>query len=164
MSKEQSRLVIQQGAVLPGMVRVLSVILGIVASLTIIGIPLGLLGFGLAIYMGGTEIDLGSKNVREYNGLLGARWGKWQPLAPFKAIVILRKRRVSTMYSRGQIAMDEVEMNHDVVLVDRAHRMKFVVRACDTEEEARTLAAKIAGATGYAVERYAPHRINPQRR
>ncbi len=78
--------------------------------------------------------------------------------------MILRKRRVSTMYSRGQIAMDEVEMNHDVVLVDRAHRMIFVVRACDTEEEARTLAAKIAGATGYAVERYAPHRINPQRR
>lgn len=76
MSMDQSRSVIQQGAVLPGMMRVIAVGAGVIASLTIIGIPVGLLCFGVAVYYGGTEIDLESKKVRAYNELLGARWGK----------------------------------------------------------------------------------------
>ena len=85
-------------------------------------------------------------------------------MAPFTAIVLLGKRRVGTMYSRGQVALDQVEMNHDVTLVDATHRKKFLLRACDSIEEARVLSAAVAQYSGLPIERYAPQRIGERRR
>ena len=46
----------------------------------------------------------------------GHAGGNDESLEPFKTVVILAKRRVSTMYARGQVAMDQVEMDQDEVV------------------------------------------------
>ncbi|MBX2979804.1 MAG: hypothetical protein KF905_10950 [Flavobacteriales bacterium] len=140
--------------------RILLVFVGLIFSIVLIGLAI----LAMAIYHVGTEINLEHTRIREYGSLFGLRRGKWKPLAPFSAIVILGKRRVSTMYSRGQVALDQVERNHDVTLVDATHRKKFLLKACDSIEEARVLAEQVATFTGFPIERYAPRRISERRR
>lgn len=157
---ERRTMVIEQGAFFPGVMRILFVIVGAALSIVLIGLPI----LAMAIYRVGTELDVDRARVREYGSLLGMRWGKWLPMAPFKAIVILGKRRVGTMYSRGQVALDQVELNHDVTLVDATHRRKFLLKACDSLTEARSLSASVAQYTGLPIERYAPQQIGERRR
>ncbi len=146
-------LVIDQGLFFPSAMRILFVFVGFFLSIFLIGLPI----LAMAIYHVGTEVDMERSCIREYGSILGMRWGKWIPIDPYKAIVILGKRRVGTMYSRGQVALDQAEINHDVTLVDGAHRRKFLLKACDT-------AAEAADRTGLPIERYAPERIGPRRR
>lgn len=172
MSAKRTILVNEQGALLPLVMRLFSVVVGLAAllivaiatNLFIVGLPFGILGLGLAVYRAGTEIDLANNRIREYGSVLGIRFGKWKPLAPYMAIVILGKRRVSTMYSRGQVALDQAEQNYDVTLVDETHRKKFLLKACDSIEEARSLAEQVASFTGFPIERYAPRPIGERRR
>ncbi len=153
-------MVIDQGPFFPNAMRMLFVFVGGVLSIFLIGLPI----LAMAIYRVGTEFDHERTCLREYGSVFGFRWGKWQAATPFKAIVILGKRRVSTMYSRGQVALDQAERNHDVTLVDSTHRKKFLLKACDSVEEARSLAEQVAAYTGLPVERYAPQRLSERRR
>ncbi|MCB0763269.1 MAG: hypothetical protein KDB84_01090 [Flavobacteriales bacterium] len=159
MNGKTPTLVMDQGAFFPSAMRILFVVVGFFLSIVVIGLPV----MAMAIYRVGTEIDMARVRCREYGSLLGWRWGKWQPLEPYEAIVILVKRRVSTMYSRGQVALDRTEIDHDVTLVDRSHRKKFVLRACESSEEASALALQVSDFTGFDVVPYAPHRSSPRR-
>jgi len=160
MSPRRTTLVIDQGAFFPSAMRWLFVLVGAALSIVLLGLPI----MAMAIYRVGTEIDHKGSRLREYGSLFGLRWGKWQASAPFKAIVILGKRRVSTMYSRGQVALDQAERNHDVTLVDTTHRKKFLLKVCDSVGEARSLAEQVALFTGLPIEGYAPQRISERRR
>lgn len=160
MNKGQHSLLIEQGAFFPWAMRVPFIFVGLLLSIFVIGLPI----LALAFYYVGTEIDMERSGIREYGSVIGIRWGKWKPLEPYKAIVILGKRRVSTMYSRGQVALDQAERNHDVTLVDATHRKKFLLKACGTAEEARGLADQVALFTGFPIERYAPQRSSERRR
>ena len=160
MNVNRSSLVIEQGAFFPSAMRWLIVIVGVALSIVLIGLPI----LAMAFYQVGTEIHTDRSQIREYGSLFGLRWGNWQPSTPYKAIVILSKRRVSTMYSRGQVAMDLAEQNQDVTLVDATQRKKFLLKACDTELEARSLANNVAQFTGLTIERYAPKQLAERRR
>lgn len=140
--------------------RLLFVFVGVALSIVLIGLPF----LAMSIYYVGTEIDLQHLRIREYGSVLGVRWGKWTSISPFKAIVHLKQRRVGTMYSRGQVAMDQAEINHDVVLVDGTLRKKFLLKACDSVSDARVLAKQIADLTGFPIEMYAPQRMGDRRR
>ncbi len=165
MSREESTMVIDQGPFFPSTMRVLFYFWGTVLSITIIGLPLGLPLLAMAMYRVGTQIDTEYLRVREYGLVFGlTRGDKWQALSTFKAIVILGNRRVSTMYSRGQVALDDVQRNHDVTLVNATHRKKFLLKACDSVEDARSLAEKVAQLTGLPIQRYAPQQISTSRR
>jgi hypothetical protein len=160
MSDGRSTLVIEQGPFFPSGMRILLVFVGLIFSIVLIGLPI----LAMAIYYVGTEIDVERSRIREYGSLFGLRRGKWKPITPYMAIVILGKRRVSTMYSRGQVALDQAEQNHDVTLVDATHRKKFLLKASDSVEEARVLAEQVANFTGFPIERYAPRQIGERRR
>ena len=160
MNVNRSSLVIKQGAFFPSAMRWLLVIVGVALSIVLIGLPI----LAMAFYQVGTEINADRARIREYGSLFGLRWGKWRSSDPYKAIVILSQRRVSTMYSRGQVAMDQTEQNEDVTLVDASHRKKFLLKACDTELEARSLANNVAQFTGLPIERYAPKQLGERRR
>lgn len=160
MSRKRSTLVIDQGAFFPSGMRILFVFVGGVFSIFLIGLPI----LAMAIYRVGTEIDTERTRLREYGSLFGLRRGKWQASTPFKAIVILGKHRTGTMYSQGQVALDQAERNHDVTLVDTTHRKKFLLKACNSVAEARSLAEQVATFTGLPVERYAPQRLSERRR
>ena len=160
MSRKRSTLVIDQGAFFPSAMRWLFVLVGAALSIVLIGLPI----MAMAIYRVGTEIDHEGSRLREYGSLFGLRWGKWQASTPFKAIVILGKRRTGTMYSQGQVALDQAERNHDVTLVDATHRKKFLLKACNSVAAARSLAEQVATFTGLPVERYAPQRLSERRR
>lgn len=154
MNGKPPTLVMDQGAFFPSTMRILFVVVGFFLSIVLVGLPI----MAMAIYRVGTEIDMARFRCREYGSLLAWRWGKWHPLEPYEAIVILVKRRVSTMYSRGQVALDRTEINHDVTLVDRSHRKKLVLKACESREEASALALQVSDHTGFDVVPYAPHR------
>jgi len=160
MNTKGSTLVIDQGPFFPSAMRILFIFVGGVFSIFVIGLPI----LAMAIYRVGTEIDPERSRIREYGSLFGLRWGKWQAATPFKAIVILGKRRVSTMYSQGQVALDQAERNHDVTLVDATHRKKFLLKACDSVGDARALAEHVATFTGFPTERYSPQRLSERRR
>lgn len=160
MSAPGSTMAIDQGVFFPSAMRIPFVIVGVALSFVLIGLPI----LAMAIYRVGTEIDRERAQVREYGSLLGWRWGKWHDASRFRAIVILGKRRTGTMYSRGQVALDQVELNHDVNLVDATHRSKFLLKACDSLDEARSLSEAVAEYTDLPIERYAPQRIAERRR
>ena len=160
MSTGRSTLVIEQGAFFPSAMRMLFVFVGLALSIVLIGLPI----LAMSIYYVGTEIDTSRSRIREYGSVLGIRWGKWTSITPYKAIVLLSQRRVGTMYSRGQVALDQTEQNFDVTLVDETHRKKFLLRACDTVSEARALAEQVSDLTGLPIERYAPQRMGERRR
>lgn len=160
MSTGRSTLVIEQGAFFPSAMRLLFVFVGLALSILLIGLPI----LAMSIYYVGTEIDTSRSRIREYGSVLGVRWGKWTSVTPFQAIVLLSQRRVGTMYSRGQVALDQAEQNYDVTLVDATHRRKFLLKACDTVGEARELARKVTELTGLPIEQYAPQRMGERRR
>lgn len=160
MSDGRSTLVIEQGAFFPSAMRLLFVFVGLALSIVLIGLPI----LAMSIYYVGTEIDLQRSRIREYGSVLGIRWGKWTSITPFKAIVLLKQRRVGTMYSRGQVALDQTEQNCDVTLVDATHRKKLLLKACDTVGEARALAKQVADLTRFPIEPYAPQRMGDRRR
>ena len=54
------------------------------------------------------------------------------------------------------------ETNHDVLFVDETHRKKFLVKACDTSNEARALAKDLSVVTGLPLEVYSPRPIQPR--
>ena len=157
---KQEKLIIEQGALYPDFMRMLFFIVGVMLLIVIIGIPI----LAMSVFYTGTEIDLEHKRFREYSSVLGIRWGKWMPLAEFSSVTVLRVNRTSTMYSRSQQAQDFKEMNHDVVLLNATHRRKQVLKACDTREEAVTIAKLVADRTGFPLEQYAPQSISPRRR
>ena len=78
--------------------------------------------------------------------------------------IVLIGLPILAMYSRGQVAMDLAEQNQDVTLVDATQRKKFLLKACDTELEARSLANNVAQFTGLPIERYAPKQLAERRR
>ncbi len=160
MSLERPTLVIEQGALFPSSMRMVFGFVGLLLSVVLIGIPI----LAMSIYYVGTEIDPAGSKIRHYGSVLGIRWGKWTSMAQFKAIVILGTRRVTTMYSRGQVPLDQVARELDVTLVDETHREKFVLKACERIEEARTLADKVSEVTGLSIERYGPRQGMARRR
>jgi hypothetical protein len=154
---------ISQGPLFPSSMRVLFGIVGIVCAVSIIGIPLALIFFGVIIYNGGTQIDMNRGQIREYGSTYGLKWGKWKSLENYTALVILRSKRVSTMYSRGSVGLDIAEVDHDVVFVDDTHRRKFLIKACPTFNEAQKLAVRLSGLTKRPVQRYSPKKISHRR-
>lgn len=158
---QRDTLVISQGASLPPFMRALAAVVGI---LIIVALPIALVFFAAALATAGTEIDKGKGRLREYNALLSLRWGKWENLGRFAAISVLRTKRVSTMYSRSQRSQDLEEWNFDVVLLDKTHRKKQVVKACYDREEAMELAKRVAAYVQLPLEAYSPEPVQNRRR
>ena len=160
MSADRSTLIFEQGALYPAFMRALVLIVGLLLLVAVIGLPI----LAMSMLNTGTEIDIDRKRMREYSSILALRWGNWMPLSGFAAVTVLRQRRTSTMFSRGQQSQDFQEVNHDAVLLSAKHRRKQVLKACDTREEAMAIARLVSERTGFPFEQYAPRPIGPRRR
>lgn len=102
----------------------------------IIGIAITLIGTFVSFAKKGVQIDIGSKRFRDYTGLFGLAYGRWESLEGFTDISVLRKRISTTAYSRSnRSASTSSGIYYDVCLLDKTHRTKRIINRLTNEEE-----------------------------
>lgn len=132
---------------------------------------IGLSAIYLAFSINGLEIDVQQGKYRHYHAVLGTKIGKWMPLTPYTAIIILyrkgRKQMISPSLAFSHGFQDK---KYDVFLTNPAHRKRLFLKTFDDKNSAREFAHEMEKSTHRPVEVYNPqisqatrNRINQRR-
>lgn len=157
---------------LPG--RVVGVALSVVGFLMLmsfnivpmfIGLPL--LVFGLYMLTGASGIDINySHNIfKEYNKVLGIKFGKWKSLNlyPFMTVMSANKsNKASDITGLNKTVVTEKALG--IYLLSNSHRTKILLkRTFPTMQKTKAEAEKIAELTGKELMKYNPRRLLERR-
>jgi hypothetical protein len=153
---------------LPG--RILGFVLSITGFFMFISLLLvpmfigaGILAFGLYMITGTSGIDINYENsiFKEYNKVLGIKFGKWKSLSPYPFISIMsanKSNKASDITGLNKTVVTEQALG--VYLLNNSHRKKILLKRTSPKmEQAKTEAERIAELAEKEIMRYNPRRL-----
>lgn len=123
----------------------------IILSLTITSVLVGVVIVTAALFIFsseyGTDISVTSNYIREYHKrfFFLKTGNKWIPLSPFSDVCILRikkTRQLSDVYGVSSNAIDATK--NEVYVMTHDHRRRFLVKICNSQQEAIEFATTFA--------------------
>lgn len=137
-------------------------VLAFVSTFWLIGHLLTLVLFGVST---GTEIDYEHERLRNYTKLFYYKYGLWQALSAYSAIVILSKS--GTKESMGIVASSTYEVRHqkfyEIHLMNSSHLKRFFVHASKDKAEIKAILDQLINNTDLKYEKFNPVRLNKRR-
>jgi hypothetical protein len=109
----------------------------------------------------GVQINLSKGVTRHYINFLGVKTGKWHSLKLYNRVSIVKERkreRVGNKFRRT-VTLDFVITSYNIVLINKSHRKKMVLKNFSSFEKAKIQAEKLAKQTELPLVKYAPKRL-----
>lgn len=136
-----------------------------VISLTIVPLFIGgiILLFGLYMVTGTSGIDINYSNevFKEYNKVLGLKFGKWQSLSPYPFLSIMtanKSNKASDITGLNKTVVTENALG--VYLLNNSHRQKILLtRTSPKMKEAIVEAERLSEFTEKELMKYNPRRL-----
>jgi hypothetical protein len=124
----------------------------------IIGLLFMLGGVFVAFAKNKIELDPKKKQYRLFTSIVGIKMGKWLSLEDFPYITILKKREVTTTYSRASNtpATTGDDTFYGIYLLNKSHRKKLLITRLSTREEATAHLDRLSVELVLTVTKYAP--------
>ena len=123
----------------------------------------GMLIFGVYMVSGTSGIDINYTDeiFKEYNKVLGIKFGKWKSLNPYPFITVMpanKSNKASDITGVNNTVVTEQKLG--VYLLNNSHRKKILLkRTPPIMEKAKAEAEKMAELTGKELMKYNPRRL-----
>jgi len=136
-----------------------------ILSLNLLPIFIGLFVFSFGLYMisgtSGFDINYSQKAYKEYNKVLGIKFGKWKSLNsyPFMSIMTANKsNKASDITGLNKTVVTNNALG--IYLLTNSHRTKVLVtRTAPKMDLAKVEAERLADLTGKELMKYNPRRL-----
>lgn len=136
-----------------------------VISLMIVPIFIGGIIFLFGLYMvsgtSGIDINYSNELFKEYNKVLGLKFGKWQSLSPYPFLSIMtanKSNKASDITGVNKTVVTENALG--VYLLNNSHRKKILLsRTSPNKDKAIIEAERLSELTGKELMKYNPRRL-----
>jgi hypothetical protein len=129
------------GSPMPGMVRIVGVLLQLGGLYALINIPLQgvflvVLGCIATYQWQGVEVDVINGKFRSYRSFMGIKTGTWNDLADFPFISVIKRNTSQRVYGQSMAGYDLERQFYSIILMNESHRVKFVLKNVEGSEQA----------------------------
>jgi len=113
----------------------------------------------------GTELNFERETIREYNSILGLRWGSWKTFEYHTDIVVQTLHYKDEVYSAMGVSGAGIRNFKVMTLQDKKtkvffmtpdHRHKFLVATGKNAEHAFKIAKELSEKTGKKIKKFSP--------
>jgi hypothetical protein len=84
----------------------------------------------------GVYLDTANKRMRQYSSYLWIKSGSWKGIEMYPFLTLFKSKLSSTVYSRGNVALDLTDTVYDVFLLSKNHRERVLIYSCPSKEQA----------------------------
>ena len=161
MVTAENKIVFPAGSPIPLPVMIFGYLLifigiGLLGELPLVALAILLLGGYLGFQFQGAEINLETRQMRQYTSYLSVRFGKWRDLADFPFITVLRRKTTERTYAMTANFVEVKKSFFSICLLNQSHHTRIVLVNIEGEEAALTKAKELAEKLNLEITGYNP--------
>jgi hypothetical protein len=136
----------------------------VVTGALILGTLLTVISALAATMRTGVYLDTANRRMRQYSSYLGVKSGKWNGMEMYPFLTLFKSKLSSTIYSRGNVALDLTDTVYDVFLLSKNHRQRVLIYTCPGKDQALQMARILGKKLEKEVVIYNPQTTSRKRR